>query len=115
MAGTKVAQVWNVLVTAFVRFLAKLGFAAPAATTTRQRPMCENTAASALPRTSDPQDGRSVPPTMKQRILAEAHGTSPASGSLPRWFINALRTDPACDTVDEIWTACPRDNTFCLA
>ncbi|MGW0706566.1 DUF6344 domain-containing protein [Streptomyces sp. NPDC002643] len=82
MAQNKVMKLWTTVVTAFLALCTALGLitttaaaAVPQAETTR------NCAAPAtkpsLPLQSRPHD-RSLPPTMKQRIRAEAHGSSPS-------------------------------------
>ncbi|MFF2007718.1 DUF6344 domain-containing protein [Streptomyces sp. NPDC058195] len=84
---------WTSFVTALFALLAALGFmSAPAtaaqqsaagpATTTHEH-MAETTATAAAPsvRWTLPRD-RALPPTMKQRIRAEAHGSSPATRHL---------------------------------
>ncbi|MFJ1647372.1 DUF6344 domain-containing protein [Streptomyces sp. NPDC088258] len=99
MAANKVKKLWTVLITAFFAMLASLGLTAPAAaagTAVRQpadQPAPAPAAASrhhaeagtarraVVPRAL-PRD-RSLPPTIKQRIRAEAHGSSPSVRHLP--------------------------------
>ncbi|MFD5799363.1 DUF6344 domain-containing protein [Streptomyces diastatochromogenes] len=90
MAGIKVMKLWTAIVTAFLALCTALG-------------LVTATSATAAPRTESPQDttarrtvqtipamnhwtwshGRSLPPTMKQRIRAEAHGKSPSCRHRP--------------------------------
>ena len=91
MAAAKITQIWTVFITALVKCLAVLGLKATpeaAAVAVAAAPAPAPAAAPApalasltalLPR-QRPGD-LSVPPTMKQRIRAEAHGSSPASRS----------------------------------
>ncbi|MFI6344830.1 DUF6344 domain-containing protein [Streptomyces sp. NPDC050560] len=96
MTGTRVMKLWTALVSAIVAVLTALGLAAPAAaaTTAAPRPTesCNGNADGAgdraaipahtlpAPTRSDPY-GSALPPTMKQRIRAEAHGSSPSCRS----------------------------------
>ncbi|MFI9808261.1 DUF6344 domain-containing protein [Streptomyces sp. NPDC052301] len=86
MTQNKVMKLWTAIVTAFIALCTALGFATTTAT-----------AAPAAPRTETPSTGtpqrtvptipaprhwswprtKALPPTMKQRIGAEAHGKSP--------------------------------------
>jgi Family of unknown function (DUF6344) len=83
MTGNKVVKLWTVLVTAFVALLAALGFASTAAAASvQQAAQARNCAAapvdtrpSAAPHTLPAP--LTLPPTIKQRIHAEAHGSSP--------------------------------------
>lgn len=94
MTAAKLTQIWTVFITALVKCLAILGFkATPQAATATVAPAPAPAPAAApvtsaasvpsltalLPR-QRPGD-LSVPPTMKQRIRAEAHGSSPSSRS----------------------------------
>ncbi|MFI9626768.1 DUF6344 domain-containing protein [Streptomyces sp. NPDC052042] len=86
-------SIWTAFVTAFFALLAALGFmSAPAAATqqnaieptaTNQEHAAVTAATATAPsiRWTLPRD-RSLPPTMKQRIQAEAHGSSPAARRL---------------------------------
>ncbi len=108
MTGNRVMKLWTVIVTAFMAVLATLGFASTAtAASVQQAEGIRNCVAAApsetrplpAPRTS-PHD-RTLPPTMKQRIRAEAHGASPscrarASAAEPTDAVApAARTKPA--------------------
>ncbi|MFD9500818.1 DUF6344 domain-containing protein [Streptomyces sp. NPDC060035] len=84
MSTFRVKSIWTAFITAFFALLASLGLAtaqatAAESTTTTQ----EHTGATAATATTPsvrwtlPRD-RALPPTMKQRIRAEAHGSSPA-------------------------------------
>ncbi|MFH9608498.1 DUF6344 domain-containing protein [Streptomyces sp. NPDC017448] len=91
-------NIWTAFVTAFFALLASLGLATAAASTasatnatnaalTPSATTHEHTAATAATpyapsvRWTLPRD-RALPPTMKQRIRAEAHGSSPATRHL---------------------------------
>ncbi|WP_405821543.1 DUF6344 domain-containing protein [Streptomyces sp. NBC_00838] len=107
MAAFKVKNLWTVFLTAFFAVLATLGLTAPAAaadaavqqpaeqpakgdrspvTTTEARGGGEAAPAvrreRALPESARPAD-TSRPPTIEQRIRAEAHGSSPSVRRLP--------------------------------
>ncbi|MGW0734390.1 DUF6344 domain-containing protein [Streptomyces sp. NPDC002851] len=91
MAKHKVIRVWSVIVTALLAFFASLGLSSTAAATPAvpqeessgnrtAEPAAQHTDRTApvtLP-AARAYDG-SRPPTMKQRIRAEAHGSSPSS------------------------------------
>ncbi|MFE9885725.1 DUF6344 domain-containing protein [Streptomyces scopuliridis] len=97
MAAFKVKKLWTVFITAFFAVLASLGLTAPAAAAGNavrqpaEQPapapaaahhITEATPARAAVPRSLPR-GRSLPPTIKQRIRAEAHGSSPSVRHLP--------------------------------
>lgn len=82
MAQNKVMKLWTAIVTAFLALCTALGLvtttasaAVPRTETTRDCAAPATTPAMALP--ARPHD-RALPPTMKQRIRAEAHGSSPS-------------------------------------
>ncbi|MDX3766731.1 MULTISPECIES: DUF6344 domain-containing protein [unclassified Streptomyces] len=89
MSTFKVKSIWTAFITAFFALLASMGLiSAPAANA--QQPTAtnqEHTAAALATATTPsvrwtlPRD-RALPPTMKQRIRAEAHGSSPATRNL---------------------------------
>ncbi|MEU2431458.1 DUF6344 domain-containing protein [Streptomyces sp. NPDC007861] len=103
MAAVKVKMLWTAFFSLLVALLAQLGFAAPAASAAQQpatrRP--EEPAARKTPQSADARHGqrhdrhqavigrqrspwdRSLPPTIKQRIRAEAHGATPSVRHLP--------------------------------
>ncbi|GGR70057.1 DUF6344 domain-containing protein [Streptomyces roseolus] len=98
MATAKVKQFWTAFISVLFALLASVGLAAPAAAQ-GQAPVTqpEEPAAPAAPVTSErtatvvaqrraepwaPLRRGSLPPTLKQRIVAEAHGSSPASRTL---------------------------------
>ncbi|WP_103533372.1 DUF6344 domain-containing protein [Streptomyces sp. SM11] len=87
-------NIWTAFITAFFALLASLGLATATASATNAtnaaRPSAtpqEHTGATAATplapsvRWTLPRD-RALPPTMKQRIRAEAHGSSPATRHL---------------------------------
>ncbi|WP_406183611.1 DUF6344 domain-containing protein [Streptomyces sp. NBC_01006] len=85
-----VTSIWTAVVAVVVALLASLGFgakAAPAAASTASAPAPSRRAAVAVRRTARPMGrrswrammrGGSLPPTIKQRIHAEAHGKAPS-------------------------------------
>ncbi|MGW0958154.1 DUF6344 domain-containing protein [Streptomyces gelaticus] len=86
-------SIWTAFVTAFFALLAALGLMSTPATATEQsateptttaqehRGATAATATTPSVRWTFPRD-RALPPTMKQRIRAEAHGSSPATRHL---------------------------------
>ena len=82
MAQNTVMKLWTTIVTAFLALCTALGLittaaaaAVPQPETTRNCAALATTPAMSLP--ARPHD-RALPPTMKQRIRAEAHGSSPS-------------------------------------
>ncbi|QCX77804.1 hypothetical protein C9F11_20855 [Streptomyces sp. YIM 121038] len=88
MPATKAMKLWATLVSAVLALFAALGFASSAAAAT---PVQEAT--TTCKSTTSAQEHvlaawamayeRSLPPTMKQRIRAEAHGSTPSCRHLP--------------------------------
>lgn len=83
MARNKVMKLWTAIVTAFLALCTALGFATTTASaavsqteTTRNSKSASDTAAPATSVRPWSRTG-ALPPTMKQRIRAEAHGGSP--------------------------------------
>lgn len=88
MTGTKAMKLWTTLITAFLALFATLGFTttATAATPVQQATeTCKSTPTMTAPLAAywAAAYERSLPPTMKQRIRAEAHGSSPSCRHLP--------------------------------
>ncbi|MEU1020803.1 DUF6344 domain-containing protein [Streptomyces sp. NPDC005904] len=89
MTGNKAMKLWTTIVTAFLALFAALGLTttATAATavqeTTNARNATECAPTPALAALWTAAYERSLPPTMKQRIRAEAHGSSPSCRHLP--------------------------------
>uniref|UniRef100_A0AAU3GUA6 DUF6344 domain-containing protein n=1 Tax=Streptomyces sp. NBC_01401 TaxID=2903854 RepID=A0AAU3GUA6_9ACTN len=88
MSTFRVKSIWTAFITAFFALLASLGLATAQATAAEPTVTShEHTGANpATPTTPSvrwtlPRD-RALPPTMKQRIRAEAHGSSPAARQL---------------------------------
>ncbi|WP_338897184.1 DUF6344 domain-containing protein [Streptomyces sp. TG1A-60] len=97
MAQNKVMKLWTAIVAAFLALCTALGVvtttasaAVPRTETTRNCAAPATTPALPLPARS--QD-RALPPTMKQRIRAEAHGSSPSCRHLAALATNV--TGPA--------------------
>ncbi|MBA2945365.1 DUF6344 domain-containing protein [Streptomyces himalayensis] len=90
MAANKVVKLWTLVISAFLAVLAALGFttAATAAAPVQQPTESCNgktDATAPAPRAVHwrPPHVGALPPTMKQRIHAEAHGSSPTCRRLP--------------------------------
>ncbi|MEU1263911.1 DUF6344 domain-containing protein [Streptomyces cellulosae] len=91
MARNKVMQLWNAVVTAFLALCTALGLVTTAAAAAV--PQAQKTRNSdSAPKTEAPAPAvslwswsliRALPPTMKQRIHAEAHGKSPSCRHRP--------------------------------
>ncbi|MFJ4774695.1 DUF6344 domain-containing protein [Streptomyces uncialis] len=87
MSRDKVMALWTALISAIVAVLATLGLSSPAvAAPVQQTGEARNSApaareASKQAATAPARYDRSLPPTMKQRIRAEAHGSSPSCRS----------------------------------
>lgn len=107
MAAFKVRNLWTAFVTAFFALLASVGLTTAAAAASQPAVRTPDEPVKARPQVSGavlPAQSRraattrwlptardrSLPPTMKQRIGAEAHGASPATRHLP-----ALEADAA--------------------
>ncbi|WP_210585424.1 DUF6344 domain-containing protein [Streptomyces sp. GESEQ-35] len=91
MARTKVMKLWTAIVTAFLALCTTLGLITTAAAAAV--PQTEAASESVAQVTTPPIPwawSRSLPPTMKQRIHAEAHGKSPS-----------CRHRPSADTVED--------------
>ena len=112
MAENRVLKLWTAIVTAFFALATALGFAASTATPaaaqtgpTHNGSEAATGSRSAAPAKTTPRqatsfwdwsNARSLPPTMKQRIRAEAHGKTPSCR--PRSLAD---TDTAADTDTE--------------
>lgn len=104
MARTTVMKLWTAVVTAFLALCTTLGLitTTAAASVPRNEPARNTGATTALapaPQTALPPKAwdRSLPPTMKQRIRAEAHGSSPSCRHRRPTDATAS-DDTACDT-----------------
>ncbi|MFD6434667.1 DUF6344 domain-containing protein [Streptomyces venezuelae] len=85
MTGNKAMKLWTTIVTAFLALFAAMGLTTTATavqetTNARNATVCAPTPTMAL---WSAAYERSLPPTMKQRIRAEAHGSSPSCRHLP--------------------------------
>ncbi|MEV7016047.1 DUF6344 domain-containing protein [Streptomyces sp. NPDC093991] len=106
MARSKVMKLWNAVVTAFLALCTALGLitttAAAAVPQTQKTRNSDSAPTTEAPAPAAPLWSRSLiralPPTMKQRIHAEAHGKSPS-----------CRHRPHSDTAAEQDTAAERD------
>ncbi|MFJ8882275.1 DUF6344 domain-containing protein [Streptomyces sp. NPDC102402] len=85
MSTFRAKSIWTAFVTAFFALLASLGLATaqaaaaePTITSHEHTGVTPATATTPSVRWTLPRD-RALPPTMKQRIRAEAHGSSPAT------------------------------------
>ncbi|MBT2390258.1 hypothetical protein J7E87_12670 [Streptomyces sp. ISL-1] len=98
MAAFQVKNLWSVFITALFALLASVGLTTAAGAA--QQPAVRTPGRLDLPKQARPQGlwatvpapstrwsptarGRSLPPTIKQRIRAEAHGSSPATRQRP--------------------------------
>jgi hypothetical protein len=104
MTQIKVMKLWTAFVTAFIALCTALGLititATAATAATPRSGAATGTSATAQPTapTISPWSfTRSLPPTMKQRIRAEAHGKSPSCRHRP-----PTDTDEATETVDSV-------------
>lgn len=100
MAANKVRDLWTTFITAFFALLASIGLTSVRSAAAAQ-PVAQTPELPALPQQERKGDGaravvpaqsrrwrpavreRSLPPTIKQRISAEAHGSSPSVRKLP--------------------------------
>ncbi|MGW4999042.1 DUF6344 domain-containing protein [Streptomyces hydrogenans] len=115
MATAKVKQFWTAFISVLFALFAAVGLAAPAAAhgqapvTQPEEPAAPLAARTAGERTATvvaqrraepwaPVRRGSLPPTIKQRIGAEAHGSSPASRALRAATTAPLASDPAALT-----------------
>ncbi|MFF7883352.1 DUF6344 domain-containing protein [Streptomyces sp. NPDC007896] len=87
MTQNKVMKLWTAIVTAFVALCTALGFiTTTAAAAVPQAEATRNSTVAATVPTISPWASpysRALPPTMKQRIRAEAHGSSPSCRHRP--------------------------------
>ncbi|WHM37760.1 DUF6344 domain-containing protein [Streptomyces sp. BPTC-684] len=89
MATSKLTTWWTALIGALVALLASLGLAgqATAAASVPQQDAARHCGENLAPETPNVRwalpSASALPPTMKQRIRAEAHGSSPSPRHLP--------------------------------
>ncbi|MEU6392428.1 DUF6344 domain-containing protein [Streptomyces sp. NPDC046939] len=88
MTKNRVMTLWTAVISAFIALFSALGLVSPAAAATpvQQTEGARTTAVSAPAATTARPFWslkRSLPPTMKQRIRAEAHGSSPSCRHRP--------------------------------
>nr|WSY53326.1 DUF6344 domain-containing protein [Streptomyces sp. NBC_00886] len=102
MTQIKVMKLWTAFVTAFLALCTALGLITVTATTAAATPRPETTGTRATAQVTTPALSpwawaftRSLPPTMKQRIRAEAHGKSPSCRHRP-----PADTDEAMEAID---------------
>ncbi|MEU1051531.1 DUF6344 domain-containing protein [Streptomyces sp. NPDC005876] len=100
MARNKVMTLWTAIVTAFLALFTALGLITTTASASVPRTEAARNSESAPRPTAAPAPAPrpwsrtgSLPPTMKQRIHAEAHGTSPSCRHRP--LTDATAADPA--------------------
>ncbi len=103
MARNKVRTLWTAVITAFLALCTALGLITTTASAAvpRTEHTCNSTPTAALPAMSPwvPSPGRSLPPTMKQRIRAEAHGASPSCRRPPTEPFAGPFAEPSKDAV----------------
>ncbi|MXM65614.1 hypothetical protein GR925_19690 [Streptomyces sp. HUCO-GS316] len=107
MTKNKVMNLWTAIVTAFLALFTALGLVTPtAAAAVPQTEAARNSDSTSAPAADRPAPAmlhwswlhaRSLPPTMKQRIHAEAHGKSPSCRHRPQTDA-ASTADSLCDT-----------------
>jgi len=106
MTQNKVMKLWTAIVTAFLALCTALGLitttaaAAAAATAAPQAGATRNSAPSMKVPTMSPwawSYSRALPPTMKQRIHAEAHGSSPSCRHRPPADDSLMDLAALCD------------------
>ncbi|MFJ5307992.1 DUF6344 domain-containing protein [Streptomyces sp. NPDC088350] len=100
MTQIKVMKLWNAFVTAFLALCTALGLITITATAATAATPSATTSTSTAAQVTTPAISpwsftRSLPPTMKQRIRAEAHGKSPSCRHRP-----PTDTDEATEAVD---------------
>ncbi|MCH0564383.1 DUF6344 domain-containing protein [Streptomyces sp. MUM 2J] len=106
MSRNQVRTLWTVIVTAFLALCTALGLitATAAAAVTRNEPARNSDPEGAespqvtIPTQSPWSHARALPPTMKQRIRAEAHGTSPHCRHHP---LTDTASETATDTTSD--------------
>jgi hypothetical protein len=105
MARNKVMKLWTAIVTAFLALCTALGFVTTTATAAVPQPeQKRNSALIPQQRTAPATAPRSLsyakalPPTMKQRIHAEAHGKSPSCRHRP---LADTTASPTADCTDD--------------
>ncbi|MCQ4213436.1 DUF6344 domain-containing protein [Streptomyces longispororuber] len=90
MTKNRVMTLWTVVISAFIALFSALGLVSPAAAAApaqQTEEAARNATAVSAPATASAPlywaFKRSLPPTMKQRIRAEAHGSSPSCRHRP--------------------------------
>ncbi|WP_394432332.1 DUF6344 domain-containing protein [Streptomyces sp. SGAir0957] len=88
MTKNRVMTLWTVVISAFIALFSALGLVSPAAAAApvqQTEGACSAAATVPAPASARPfwSFKRSLPPTMKQRIRAEAHGSSPSCRHRP--------------------------------
>ncbi|MFG2480613.1 DUF6344 domain-containing protein [Streptomyces fagopyri] len=101
MTQNKVMKLWTVIVTAFLALCTTLGLitTTAAAAVPQTGAAHESVAPVTVPATTPwtASYSRALPPTMKQRIHAEAHGSSPSCRHRPRIDADASGLTAQCD------------------
>ncbi|MEU9588302.1 DUF6344 domain-containing protein [Streptomyces sp. NPDC048193] len=106
MARNKVMKLWTAIVTAFLALCTALGFvtttAAAAVPHTEKHSNTKTAPESAAPAAAPWSWSRAgaLPPTMKQRIHAEAHGKAPSCRHRPQADTAPAVTTLPCDTTE---------------
>ncbi|MFE1011294.1 DUF6344 domain-containing protein [Streptomyces sp. NPDC058794] len=114
MARNKVMTLWTAIVTAFLALCTALGLITTTASAAVPQGGTHSNTESASPETAPtvaiPRPRArtgSLPPTMKQRIRAEAHGKAPNCRHRPATGTAATATDLLCDDTAESRTQHP--------
>ncbi|MER5749405.1 DUF6344 domain-containing protein [Streptomyces sp. NPDC002088] len=100
MARNQVMKLWTAIVTAFLALCTALGLITTTATAAVAQPeSARNSSASHMTAPAPApwlwSHARSLPPTMKQRIHAEAHGKSPSCRHRPTTDREAAASAPS--------------------
>ncbi|MDQ0386635.1 hypothetical protein J2S54_003455 [Streptomyces sp. DSM 42143] len=108
MARNKVMTLWTTIVTAFLALCTALGFvtttASAAVPQSGTHSNTESASSETAPAVTIPRPRSrtgSLPPTMKQRIRAEAHGKAPSCRHRPAAGTATTATDLLCDDTAE--------------
>lgn len=108
MARNKVLTVWTTIVTAFLALCTALGLVTTTASAAVPQTGTHSNSESASPQTAPAAAAPwswsrtgSLPPTMKQRIRAEAHGSAPSCRHRPLTDAAAATAVPCADAADD--------------
>ncbi|MER7565102.1 DUF6344 domain-containing protein [Streptomyces sp. NPDC048523] len=114
MARNKVMKLWTVVITAFLALLTALGLITTTAAAAVPQTQSAGNSAATRPEPPALSHGlwsyvRSLPPTMKQRIRAEAHGKTPSCRPRSHGDTDTAAdpdTDPEVDAAERAGADC---------